>query len=157
MVTCIICGKEFKPKNKVQKTCCFACRQEYKRIAAQQWKEKNKDKIQKYQQTQNELRKKQTRQDKEKVESLQQHKHIEEPVINAPRVIICEQDDPKWILKYAASGRLDRISLLARALNDICKDKPVFTYGNLSRIWGTEKYFKLEEQAIIHKRLEANE
>lgn len=155
MVTCIICGKEFKPKNKVQKTCCFACRQEYKRIAAQQWKEKNKDKIQRYQQTQNDLRKKQTKRDKEEVDKLQQHKPVE--VVHEPRIIICEPDDPKWILMYAKAGRLDRISLLARALNDICTDKPIFTYGNLSRIWGTEKYYKLEEQAILHKRLNNHE
>ena len=83
--------------------------------------------------------------------------HDSQGQVTVIKPLVAKEDDPKWVKDYINSDRLDRISMLARALNNVCVDKPIFTYGNLSQIYGTEKYYKLEQDVIKRKRLAENE
>ena len=119
---CVICGKEFKPRNSRHICCSFECQQEKKRRTARKW--------------------------------YQRHSGHYKP---EPKVLVdAEQDEPLWIVEYKAADRLTKVTMLARELNNVCIHRPIFTYGNLSRIYNTEKYKTLEEDIFKRKRL-ANE
>lgn len=146
---CVICHKDYEARCKTQLTCCFACRKIHRQRVAIEWNHNHPDKVA-------EKNKKYAAAHRgQSIKSpLNENKAKQKTEIKLELGFRTEADDPQWVKDYAAADRLTRISMLVRELNNICIHKPIFTYGNVSLIYNTDKYYTLEADVIKRKRLE---
>ena len=154
-MNCIVCGKKFKQKCKHQLTCSFACRTKHRQETARLYKLNHPDKVKQYQKTADVKRKEERRKPVNYVKLMQQDLEKDKPEepVKQFSTLDVKTDDPEWVKRYATSDRLTRLTMLSRELNNVCRDKPIFTYGKLSMIYGTDKYQILEADMIKRKRL----
>lgn len=145
---CVVCGNEFNAKCKTHICCSFACKEERRRRIAREWRRSHPEANKEYR-----ARKKNEKLAK-KLFKAEQEKPKEAETSWTLHLLDVRDDDPDWIKIYANADIITQITMLARELNNVCVDDPMFTYGKLSQIRHTEKYYKLEEDTFKRKRLE---